>query len=77
MIEISKRMEAPEFLHEMRLLYSVDNWIAFMINCNLTFQNIIIASGCPLIKGIKEANVKLGSLLSEEVKKNLLAHSSS
>jgi hypothetical protein len=53
----------------MRLLYTPDNWIAFMINVNVIYQNIIIANGCHIIEGIKEANSKLGTVLSREFKR--------
>lgn len=56
MIEVTKRLKTPEFLHEMRLLYTLDNWIAFMINANVVYQNIIISSGSPFVTGITEAN---------------------
>jgi hypothetical protein len=69
MVEVTERLEKPELNQEMRLLYTPDNWIAFMINANVIYQNVIIASGCPILEGVKEANSKLGVLFSREFRR--------
>lgn len=69
MLEITERLEMPELNQEMRLLYTPDNWIAFMINANVIYQNQIVASGCPILESLKEANTKLGAVLAREFKR--------
>lgn len=69
MIEVTERLEKPELNQEMRLLYTTDNWIAFMINTNVVYQNVIISSGYPLLDGVKDANSKLGALFSREFRR--------
>jgi hypothetical protein len=64
MLEIAKRVETTEYLHESRTLYTLDNWLSFMINVNVTYQNVIIASGESFIEGLEKANQKLGDILS-------------
>ena len=65
-------MQNVEFLHEMRLIYKLENWMSMMININVIFAKIIFPSGAPLIKGIKEANTTIGARFSEEIKRTYL-----
>ena len=37
MINIAERIKKPEFLHEIRMLYKFENWMALMININLIY----------------------------------------
>jgi len=72
MVKTSKRMQDPEFLHEMRLIYKLENWMSMMININVIFAKVIFPSGAPLIQGIKEANTAIGTRFSEEIKRAYL-----
>jgi hypothetical protein len=77
MLGIAKRLQTPEFLHEVRLLYTLENWLTLMININLIYGNIIISSGCPFLPGIVQANSDIGAILCEELKKAFLFPSKS
>jgi hypothetical protein len=75
LIKMSERLQLKEFMHELRLLYSYENWMTLMINVNLTFSNVVFASGHPLQEGILKANQDFGSIFSEELKRVYLSPS--
>ena len=83
MIKLAERLTNPSFLEEARLLYRFENWLALMININLIYGNVIIASGFPLIEGeqgqqsLKESNQRMGEMFCDEVKRQFLSPSAS
>ncbi len=68
MIKIAERLQKPEMMHEIKLLYKFENWLSLMININLIYSNVLILSRVPLPPQVIEANKFFGQLFCEQMK---------
>jgi hypothetical protein len=55
-------------LHELRLLYTFENWLSLIININLIYSNVLARTPTFLVD-LLTANQELGLFFSEELKR--------